>query len=91
MRALNIYSVVGCALAAFLAGCADSPEDIPPTNVSEVTYQPLSCQDLTDLSAQLDGALATATSQENTFEIRRIKGDLKVIKRVFSQKQCHAS
>jgi PBP1b-binding outer membrane lipoprotein LpoB len=91
MRGLSIYFVVGCALAAFLAGCAGSPEDIPPANVSEVTYQPLSCQDLTDLSGQLDGALATATSQENTSEISRIRRDLKAIKRVFSQKQCSAS
>lgn len=51
-------------LAAFVAGCAKSPDSIAPAYVSAVTYKSWSCRDLADELSRLSSALATASTQQ---------------------------
>jgi hypothetical protein len=52
------------AIAVLLGGCAKSPESIAPAYVSDITYRPLSCNDLAIESARLNQALARASTQQ---------------------------
>ena len=51
-------------VAAALCGCAKSPESISPAYTSDITYKPLSCQDLEIEFARISQALATASAQQ---------------------------
>jgi hypothetical protein len=51
-------------VAAALCGCAKSPESISPAYTSDITYRPLSCQELATESARISQALATASTQQ---------------------------
>lgn len=50
--------------AAALVACAKSPESIAPSYVSDITYRPLSCQDLAVESARINQALARSSTQQ---------------------------
>jgi starvation-inducible outer membrane lipoprotein len=58
--------MLGVALAApfVIAACAKSPDSIQASYVSEVTYQSWSCRQLSEESARLSSALATASTQQ---------------------------
>jgi hypothetical protein len=51
-------------VAAALCGCAKSPQSISPAYISDITYKPLSCQDLAIESARISQALAAASTQQ---------------------------
>lgn len=50
---------------AAIAGCAKAPESIAPAYVSELTYQPLSCEQLAGEQMRLNAAYANAAKQQN--------------------------
>jgi hypothetical protein len=53
-----------CVACCALAACAKSPESISAAYISDVTYRPLSCQDLAVESARVNEALARASTQQ---------------------------
>lgn len=52
------------AFCLVLSACAVAPENIPPTYVSEMTYQPFSCEQLGQEQARMVAALATASDAQ---------------------------
>jgi hypothetical protein len=50
---------------ALIAGCAKKPESISAAYVSELTYQPLTCEQLAGEQARLSAAYASAAQQQN--------------------------
>lgn len=52
-----------CA-AAVLGACAKDPDSIAPSYISDVAYRPLSCQDLAIEASRLNGALSSASTQQ---------------------------
>jgi hypothetical protein len=52
------------AFVISLSGCAKSPESISASYVSDISYKPLSCQDLGVEFARFDAALTQASNQQ---------------------------
>jgi len=61
---MSIKKLMAFAGAIVVGACASSPEDIPPTYVSEVTYADWTCEQLAKESAKLSTALAAASKQQ---------------------------
>lgn len=59
---MRIFLLIVATVA--MAGCAKPPEAIAPAYVSDITYRPLSCQDLAVESARINQALARASTQQ---------------------------
>lgn len=59
---MRIATVI--AMAAMLAACAKNPDSISAQYISDVTYRPLTCQDLSVESARTNAALARASTQQ---------------------------
>lgn len=55
---------VACAVAALVAGCAARPENIPPSYVSTLNYQGLTCQQLAEEGARVDAAYDLAARKQ---------------------------
>lgn len=60
----KIALLAACLAAAFIAGCAKSPDSIAPSYVSDISYKPLSCGDLAIEDARLRTALTRASAQQ---------------------------
>jgi len=67
-------SVVSLLLVALGVGCAPTPESIAPAYVSEVPYQSWTCTQLGEEMHRLNGALATASVQQNSARSNDIAG-----------------
>jgi hypothetical protein len=62
-------------VAAFaLAGCAQAPEEVRAAYTSPVAYGGLSCRQLGEEQARLNGALAGASSQQNQTRSNDVAG-----------------
>lgn len=57
-----------------LAACAKNPESISPAYVSELTYQPLTCEQLAGEQARLTAAYAVAAKQQNNARTNDVVG-----------------
>lgn len=74
-------------------GCAKSPESIAPSYISDVSYRPLSCQDLA-ISNDAVGLIVTGIpvstmSGDNIApEVARLKGEAEAIHRAMLVKKC---
>jgi len=55
----------GVVLAVCLTACAQSPESVSASYVSDIGYRPLSCGDLAIESARLNAALTQAAKQQD--------------------------
>lgn len=60
MRKFALTAVIGAVLSA----CAQSPDAIAPAYVSEVPYRSWACADLIEEVARVEGALVTASLQQ---------------------------
>ncbi|MBN8934732.1 MAG: hypothetical protein J0I13_00135 [Rhizobiales bacterium] len=68
--------LVICAVCCALAACAKSPESISAAYISDVSYRPLSCQDLAVESARVNEALARASTQQENARTNDVVGVL---------------
>ena len=59
-----LKTITALTLAATIAGCAASPDDIAPAYVSPTAYSGQTCGQLNSAAAQLNARLATATGQQ---------------------------
>jgi hypothetical protein len=55
---------IALGIAAGLSSCAAPPEAIAPSYVSPISYDSLSCPDLSAEAARVDAALAQASQQQ---------------------------
>jgi hypothetical protein len=62
------------ACAAILSACAASPESIKAANYSSDSYAYLSCPQLAQYRAMLNGRLAQASSEEETARVEDAEG-----------------
>jgi PBP1b-binding outer membrane lipoprotein LpoB len=57
--------LVAAASAAFLSGCAASPESIKPANINTAQYAYLNCAQLASFKVTLNGAYNEAANSED--------------------------
>src|ERR1700721_3764042 len=66
----------GVALAVVLCACAASPESIKAANYNSSPYAYLTCPQLAQYKAMLNGRLATASSEQETARTEDAIGDV---------------
>jgi starvation-inducible outer membrane lipoprotein len=64
------------ALAVILSACATSPENIKAANYNSSVYAYLTCPQLAQYKAMLNGRLATASSEQETARTEDAIGDV---------------
>lgn len=69
MKTLAVLAVILC-----LAGCATAPENIPPSYISEMSYNQYTCEQLAQEQTRLSAALATTCDAQRQCRSNDVAG-----------------